>query len=105
MKADVPNIKSSQLFIEDMSFDVSVNDRCFLYSVTKFDHWEKHGMQQCLDHPRYQNPAFKGPSNEEIIEVLNNVVDVFSDAQMEIDDLNCDLSYYQNMHELDEEEN
>jgi hypothetical protein len=52
-----------------------------------------------------QNPAFKGPSNEEIIEVLNNVVDVFSDAQMEIDDLNCDLSYYQNMHELDEEEN
>lgn len=52
-----------------------------------------------------QNPAFKGPSNEEIIEVLNNVMDVFSDAQMEIDDLNCDLSYYQNMHELDEEEN
>lgn len=52
-----------------------------------------------------QNPAFKGPSNEEIIEVLNNVVDVLSDAQMEIDDLNCDLSYYQNMHELDEEEN
>lgn len=52
-----------------------------------------------------QNPAFKGPSNEEIIEVLNNVVDVFSDAQMEIDDLNCDLSYYQNMYELNEEEN
>ena len=52
-----------------------------------------------------QNPAFKGPSNEEIIEVLNNVVDVFSDAQMEIDDLNCDLSYYQNMDELDAEEN
>lgn len=49
-----------------------------------------------------QNPAFKGPSNEEIMEVLNNVVDVLSDAQMEIDDLNCDLSYYENMHELDD---
>ena len=54
MKADVPNIKSSQLFIDDMSFDVSVNDRCFLYSGRKFDHWEKHGMQQWWDHPRYQ---------------------------------------------------
>ena len=57
MKADVPNIKSSQLFIEDMgdmSFDVSVNNRCFLYSVRSFDHWENHGMQQWWDHQRYQ---------------------------------------------------
>ena len=52
-----------------------------------------------------QNPAFKGPSNEEIIEVLNNVIDVLTDAQVEIDDLNCDLSYYQDMYELDGEEN
>lgn len=52
-----------------------------------------------------QNPAFKGPSNEEIMEVLNNVVDVLTGAQIEIDDLNCDLSYYQNMYELDGEEN
>lgn len=52
-----------------------------------------------------QNPAFKGPSNEEITEVLNNVIDVLTDAQVEIDDLNCDLSYYQDMYELDGEEN
>ena len=48
-----------------------------------------------------QNPAFKGPSNEDIMGVLNNVVDVLTNAQVEIDDLRCDLSYYQDMYELD----
>jgi hypothetical protein len=51
-----------------------------------------------------QNPAFKGPSNEEITEVLNNVIDVLTDAQVEIDDLNCDLSYYQEVYGDNEEE-
>ena len=55
MKVDVPKIKSSALFkFDDMCFDECVNNRCFLYSVRTFDHWEKYGMQNWWDHPKYQ---------------------------------------------------
>lgn len=53
MKNDVPNILSV-VFHTDEFIDKISNDRCFLYSVKTFDHWERHGMQNWWEHPKYQ---------------------------------------------------
>lgn len=46
-----------------------------------------------------QNPAYSEPTKEEIVDILKNVLDVFADAQIEIEDLNSDLNYYIDLSE------
>ena len=46
-----------------------------------------------------QNPAYSEPTKEEIVGILKNVLDVFADAQIEIEDLNSDLNYYMDLSE------
>jgi len=46
-----------------------------------------------------QNPAYAGPTKEEIIDTLKTVLDVFASAQIEIENLNSDLNYWIEMSE------
>lgn len=41
-----------------------------------------------------QNPAYEGPTKEEIINTLKNVLDIYASAQIEIENLNDELNYY-----------
>lgn len=47
-----------------------------------------------------QNPAYEGPTKEEIIDTLKTVLDVFASAQIEIEDLNSDLNYWMEMSDV-----
>lgn len=47
-----------------------------------------------------QNPAYEGPTKEEIIDTLKTVLDVFASAQIEIEDLNSDLNYWIDMSDV-----
>lgn len=41
-----------------------------------------------------QNPVYEGPTKEEIINTLKNVLDIYASAQIEIENLNDELNYY-----------
>ena len=41
-----------------------------------------------------QNPAYEGPTKEDIINTLKNVLDIYASAQIEIENLNDELDYY-----------
>ena len=41
-----------------------------------------------------QNPAYSEPTKEEIVDILEDVLDIFADAQIEIENLNDELNYY-----------
>lgn len=41
-----------------------------------------------------QNPVYEGPTKEDIINALKNVLDIYASAQIEIENLNDELNYY-----------
>lgn len=41
-----------------------------------------------------QNPIYEGPTKEDILNALKNVLDIYASAQIEIENLNDELNYY-----------
>ena len=41
-----------------------------------------------------QNPVYEGPTKEDILNTLKNVLDIYASAQIESENLNDELNYY-----------
>ena len=46
-----------------------------------------------------QNPVYEGPTKEDIINTLKNVLDIYASAQIEIENLNDELNYYMDLEQ------